>query len=134
MHTRTLIDLGPALSRIPKPLVGLAVGGFLGLVDGLSGFFQPSLAPVMGSVITFSLLKGLLSGIVTGYVSQRVHSMLLGILAGIGIAAVLSLLVILRAGMALFWDILLPGMLLGAVVGFATQKFGRTGGSALAAR
>ena len=110
------------------------MGGFLGLVDGLSGFFQPSLAPVMGSVITFSLLKGLLSGIVTGYVSQQVHSMLLGILAGIGIAAVLSLLVILRAGMALFWDILLPGMLLGAVVGFATQKFGRTGGSALAAR
>jgi len=27
---------------------------------------------------------------------------------------------------------LLPGMLLGAIVGFATQKFGRTGGSAVA--
>ena len=50
----------------------------------------------------------------------------LGISAGIGIAAVLSLLVILRAGMALFWDILLPGMLLGAIVGFATQRFGRS--------
>jgi len=60
--------------------------------------------------------------------------MLLGILAGIGIAAALSLLVILRAGMPLFWDILLPGMLLGAVVGFATQRFGRTRGSALAVR
>ena len=47
------------------------------------------------------------------------------VLAGIGIAAVLSLLVILRAGMALFWDIMLPGMLLGAIVGFATQRFGR---------
>ena len=91
-------------------------------------------AAVMTSVITFSLLKGLLAGIATGYVSQRVHSMLLGILAGIGIAAALSLLVILRAGMTLFWDILLPGMLLGAVVGFATQRFGRTGGSALAVR
>jgi len=32
--------------------------------------------------------------------------------------------VILRAGMALFWDILLPGMLLGVIVGFATQRFG----------
>ena len=132
MHARTPIDLGPALSRIPKPLVGLAVGGFLGLVDGLSGFFEPALAAVMTSVITFSLLKGLLAGIATGYVSQRLHSMLLGILAGIGIAAALSLLVILRAGMALFWDILPPGMLLGAIVGFATQRFGRTGGSALA--
>src|SRR5713226_998883 len=93
------------MMSLTKPMLGLAVGGVLGLLDGLSGFFEPALAPVMGSVITFSLLKGLVAGITTGYVSQRVHSMLLGILAGIGIAAVLSLLVILRAGMALFWDI-----------------------------
>lgn len=117
---------------LTKPMLGLAVGGVLGLLDGLSGFFEPSLAPVMGSVITFSLLKGLLAGIATGYISQRVHSMLLGILAGIGISAGLSLLVILRAGMALFWDILLPGMLLGAIVGFATQRFGRAKQSAVA--
>src|SRR6267154_6004106 len=110
---------------LTKPVLGLTVGGVLGLLDGLSGFFEPSLAAVMGSVITFSLLKGLLAGIAIGYVSQRVHSMLLGILAGAGIAAVLSLLVILRAGMALFWDIMIPGMLLGLIVGFATQKFGR---------
>lgn len=110
---------------LTKPMLGLAVGGTLGLLDGLSGFLQPSLAPLMSSVITFSLLKGLLSGIAIGYISQRFHSMRVGILAGLGIAAGLSLIVILRAGMALFWDIMLPGMLLGAVVGFATQKFGK---------
>jgi len=110
---------------LTKPVLGLAVGGILGLLDGLSGFFEPSLAPVMGSVITFSLLKGLVAGIATGYVSQRVHSMLLGIVAGVGIAAVLSLLVVLHAGMALFLDIMLPGMLLGAIVGFTTQRFGK---------
>jgi hypothetical protein len=110
---------------LTKPMLGLAVGGTLGLLDGLSGFLEPSLAPLMTSVITFSLLKGLVSGIAIGYVSQRFHSMLVGILAGIGIAAALSLLVILHAGMALFWDIILPGMLLGVVVGFTTQKFGK---------
>jgi hypothetical protein len=119
---------------LTKPVLGLAVGGVLGLLDGLSGFFEPSLATAMGSVITFSLLKGLLAGIATGYVSQRVRSMMLGILAGIGIAAALSLLVILRAGMALFWDILLPGMLLGAIVGFATQRFGRSREPAVAVK
>jgi hypothetical protein len=55
--------------------------------------------------------------------------MLLGILAGIGIAAALSLIVILHAGMALFLDIMIPGLLLGLIVGFATQRFGRTGTS-----
>jgi hypothetical protein len=119
---------------LTKPMLGLAIGGTLGLLDGLSGFFEPSLAPVMGSVITFSLLKGLVAGIATGYVSQRLRSMLLGILAGIGIAAALSLLVVTHAGMALFWDIMIPGMLLGAVVGFATQRFGRSKESAVAAR
>jgi hypothetical protein len=119
---------------LTKPVLGLAVGGILGLLDGLSGFFEPSLAPVMGSVITFSLLKGLVAGIATGYVSRRVHSMLLGVLAGIAIAAVLSLLVILHAGMELFWDIMLPGMLLGAIVGFATQRFGKKAEAVAAVR
>jgi hypothetical protein len=128
--SEALLREGPL--SLTKPMLGLAVGGALGLLDGLSGFLEPSLAPVMGSVITFSLLKGLVAGIATGYVSQRVHSMALGILTGAGIAALLSLLVILRAGMALFWDILLPGMLLGAIVGFATQRFGRAKESAIA--
>lgn len=103
----------------------MALGGSLGLLDGLSGFLEPRLALVMGSVITFSLLKGLVSGVVTGLVAQKVHSMLLGILAGMGIAGALSLLVVWRAGTALFWDIMLPGMLLGVIVGFSTQKFGK---------
>lgn len=108
-----------------KPMLGLAVGGTLGLLDGLSGFLEPSLAPAMTSVITFSLLKGLVAGIAIGYFSKKVHSMALGILAGLAIAAVLSLLVIFKAGKALFWDILLPGVLLGVIVGFATQRFGK---------
>jgi len=111
--------------NLSKPMLGLVTGGTLGLLDGLSGFLEPSLAPVMSSVITFSMLKGLLSGLAIGFFSQRVRSMPLGLLAGIIIAAVLSLLVILKAGMGLFWDIMLPGMLLGVIVGFATQKFGR---------
>jgi cytochrome b subunit of formate dehydrogenase len=110
-----------------KPVLGLILGGTLGLIDGLSGFFEPSLAPMMGSVITFSMLKGLVAGIAIGYLSQRVRSIALGIIAGMAIAAVLSLVVVMHAGMALFWDIMLPGMLLGAIVGFATQRWGKRG-------
>ena len=110
---------------LTKPMLGLAVGGVLGLLDGLSGFFEPSLAPMMTSVITFSMLKGLIAGVLIGMFSQKVQSMPWGLLAGLVIAAALSLLVVLQSGMALFWDIMLPGMLLGLIVGFLTQKFGR---------
>ena len=124
-----LVLVGEKAMSLSKPMLGLALGGTLGLLDGLTGFFEPSLAPVMGSVVTFSMLKGLVSGVLIGYVSQKAHSMLVGILAGIAIAALLSFLVILRAGMALFWDIMLPGMLLGVIVGFCTQKFGHNVGA-----
>jgi hypothetical protein len=50
--------------------------------------------------------------------------MAFGILAGLLVAAVFSFLLVLKAGMALLWDIMLPGMLLGLIVGFATQRFG----------
>jgi hypothetical protein len=110
--------VGEKAMSLSKPMLGLALGGTLGLLDGLTGF-----------LITFSMLKGLVSGVLIGYVSQKAHSMLVGILAGIAIAALLSFLVILRAGMALFWDIMLPGMLLGVIVGFCTQKFGHNVGA-----
>ncbi len=119
---------------VTKPTLGLPVGGTLGLLDGLSGFLEPSLAAVMTSVVAFSLLKGLIAGVAIGFFSKRVHSMAYGLLAGLAIAAVLSLLVILRAGMALFWDIMLPGMLLGVIVGFATQRFGNRAAPAPARR
>ena len=48
--------------NLSKPVLGLDIGGALGLLDGQSGFLAPSLAPVMGSVIAFSLLKGLQTG------------------------------------------------------------------------
>jgi hypothetical protein len=110
---------------ISKPVLGLVLGGGLGLADGVSGFFEPSLAPVMTSVITFSMLKGLIAGALIGIFAKKVRSMPWGLFTGVVIAALLSLLVVLRAGMALFWDIMLPGMLIGLIVGFATQRFGK---------
>lgn len=108
---------------LTKPMLGLAVGGTLGLLDGLSGFFEPSLPPAMTSVITFSILKGLvfwLASFLSGSIPCPV-----GPFAGLVIATLLSFLVILKAGMGLFWGIMLPGMLLGLIVGFATRKFAR---------
>lgn len=78
--------------NLSKPMLGLTTGGTLGLLDGLGGLFEPSLAPGMTSVITFSLLKGLLSGLAIGFFSPRVRSMPWGLFARIVIAALLSLL------------------------------------------
>ncbi len=79
---------------------------------------------MMAIVILHSTTKGLISGLAIGYVARRVQSLALGIAAGLTIGALLSYLVARHAQPALFWDIMLPGALLGLVVGVATQKFG----------
>ena len=114
-----------ANNPISRPVLGLVVGGLLGLADGLSGFLSPKLAPIMTTVIAVSVFKGLACGVAIGAFSQRVQSLPLGITAGLAIALLLSYTVVLRAGQGLFWDIMLPGALLGLIVGIATQKFGR---------
>jgi hypothetical protein len=119
---------------LSKPMLGLITGGTLGLLDGLSGFFEPSLAPVMTSVITFSMLKGLLSaGDRFLFAARSIHAV--GIVRGDcrcrsfeSVGDPKS-----RHGPLLGHHaaIMRPGMLLGLIVGFATQKFGkRMGGSA----
>jgi len=75
------------------------------------------------------MLVGLLSGLAIGFFSQRVRSIPLGLFAGIVIAAILSLVVILRARMGLFWDIMLPGMLLGLIVGFRDAEIWEASGT-----
>ena len=111
--------------RVPKPLIGIVLGGALGLFDGASGFFYPDLNPIMATVILYSMGKGLVSGLVIGIVARRVRSLSVGIAAGLAVGALLSYVVTLTAEAKLFWDIMLPGALLGIVVGFATQRLGR---------
>ena len=108
-----------------KPLLGLLLGTGLGLLDGLSGVLYPELGPILARVILISTLKGVIAGFLIGIVAQGLHSMWRGVATGFGVGTLLSYLVTLYAGPALFWDIVLPGMLLGVIVGFATQRYGR---------
>jgi len=110
--------------RMSRPVLGLLLGTALGFVDGASGFLYPELAGAMLTVILYSTLKGVIAGAAIGYVSKKVQSLPVGIAAGLVIGGALSYLVSRTASEELFWDILLPGMLLGVIVGFATQKFG----------
>ncbi|HSA93294.1 MAG TPA: hypothetical protein VLE48_09810 [Terriglobales bacterium] len=109
---------------MPRPLLGLLLGGALGLMDGLSGYLYPELAPIMTTVILYSTLKGFVSGTIIGLVARKVNSLPLGIVSGLTVGVLCSYVVTMTADAKLFWDIMLPGALLGLIVGFATQRFG----------
>jgi hypothetical protein len=105
-----------------KPLLGLAVGAGQGLLDGASAWFSPEARPLMATIVVGSTLKGLATGLIAGLVARRRRSVTLGIVAGVGAGFALSLLAAIAQG-GHYLEIVLPGMLVGALTGFVTQRY-----------
>lgn len=117
-----------------KLKLGIIVGGGLGLLDGLSTFFAPEAVKMgmMPMIIVGSTIKGLVTGILVGWMAIRYRSLPIGIAGGLVIGLVLSFLVALMPdpqGGYHFVEIMLPGALLGLVVGFVCQRWGRVSGA-----
>ncbi|HEX2570362.1 MAG TPA: hypothetical protein VH877_12455 [Polyangia bacterium] len=111
-----------------KPLLGLVLGAVLGLLDGLSALFYPEAAPMIGQIVIGSTLKGLITGLAMGFFAKKLRSLPLGIVAGLGLGLVLGWLAAMAPdpqGQHHYLEIMLPGGILGLIVGFATQRFGR---------
>lgn len=116
-----------------KPLLGLVLGGVLGLLDGLSALFQPEAAPMIAQIVVGSTIKGLLTGVLAGVFARRMRSMLLGVAFALAVGLILSFFAAQAPdpqGKHHYLEIMLPGGLLGAIVGFATQRYGRAAGEA----
>lgn len=107
-----------------KPVFGLLLGGILGVFDGLSALVSaPETAPQIVGIVIGSTVKGLLAGVVIGLFARKVKSVPLTILFGLAVSAALAFWVASMQG-KYYLEIMLPGSVLGVVVGYATQKFG----------
>ena len=113
-----------------KPVLGLALGAVLGLVDGASAYIYPypDVREAILLIVFLSTLKGLATGFLAGYFATRLRSLPLGILFGLAVGLILSFLAAWGGGDPsvphYYVEIMLPGSALGAIVGFATQRYG----------
>ena len=112
-----------------KVLLGLLLGAILGAIDGASaGFYDAITKEQLLPIVFGSTFKGLLTGMAAGFFARKSRSLGKGILLGIAVGFVLSFLVAMmpdEKGQHFYVEIILPGMALGAIVGFATQRYGR---------
>ena len=111
-----------------KPALGLLLGGLLGLIDGLSALLHPGTAAMIVPIVVGSTIKGLVTGVAMGVLARRVRSVPIGILGGLALGLALSYVAALTPdpqGQHHYAEIMLPGAILGVIVGFATQRFGR---------
>ena len=77
---------------------------------------------MMLPIVIGSTLKGTLTGLAAGLVARSRSSMLLRVLTGVIVGFVLSSLAAFGQGDHYF-EIVMPGMVLGALVGFVTQRY-----------
>jgi MFS family permease len=112
-----------------KPLLGLILGAVLGVFDGLSALLSaPEVAPQIVGIVIGSTFKGLVVGVLAGWFATRVHSVGAGVVFGLAAGAVFAFLIAAMpdpSGNHYYWEIVLPGSVLGLMVGWATQKYGR---------
>jgi hypothetical protein len=110
-----------------KALLGLILGGILGVFDGLSAWFTPAARPEILGIVMGSTVKGLIAGVLIGYFARKVNSLALGIIFGLGVGLILAYAVAaMQPGPNhYYFEIMLPGGLVGLIVGYVTQRYGR---------
>jgi hypothetical protein len=106
-----------------KPVFGMLLGGFLGIFDGLTALISaPETRPQIVGIVLGSTFKGLVAGLLIGFLARRLRSLPLAIAAGAVIGAFFAWLVTL--GGPYLWEIVLPGTIVGIIVGYATYSYG----------
>ena len=108
-----------------KPLMGVVLGAVLGVIDGLTAWFTPAARDQLAGIVMGSTIKGIIAGVAIGFFARKFHSLPLGILFGLLVGAFLAWVVAFLQG-GYYFEIIVPGALVGLIVGFATQKYGST--------
>jgi hypothetical protein len=111
-----------------KIVLGLLLGGILGIFDGLTAWFTPEVRSQLLGIVIGSTFKGLITGVLIGYFAKKVNSLPLGIIFGLAVGLLLAFLVAAMpnpGGKHYYFEIMLPGGILGMIVGYATQRFGQ---------
>jgi LytS/YehU family sensor histidine kinase len=114
-----------------KPVFGLLLGGFLGIFDGLTALISaPETAPQIVGIVIGSTIKGIITGLIIGLVARKTRSLALAIVIGglVGVALAFPIAMMNKY----YWQIMLPGGVLGVIVGYATFRHGPSPAAAAA--
>ena len=113
-----------------KIMVGLVFGLILGAVDGATALFYPETRPLIAAIMVGSSLKGMLVGLLSGWFARKVQSTKWGIVVGAALGLLFAFIVAAmnaKAGKPHYLEIMLPGFVVGAIIGFLTQTMGTPG-------
>jgi len=112
-----------------KVLLAVFLGTVLGVFDGLTAWFTPAVRSELLTIVIGSTFKGLIAGVCIGFFARRVRSLVWVTVFGLGVGLLLAFIVASLpdpSGKHYYLEIMLPGGLVGLIVGYATQRYGRS--------
>lgn len=113
-----------------KIVVGLLLGLILGAMDGATAWFYPEARSMMANIMVGSSIKGMIVGLLSGWFARKVQSTAWGIVLGSALGLLFAFTVAVMdaaKGKPHYLEIMLPGFVVGAIIGFLTQKVGTRG-------
>jgi hypothetical protein len=108
-------------------VTGLVFGAILGLLDGATAWFTPEARPMITGILMGSSIKGLVVGVLSGWFARKVNSVTWGIVFGALLGLFFAFLIAMQpqpSGNHYYLEIMLPGFVTGAIIGFLTQRAG----------
>ncbi|HEX6088213.1 MAG TPA: hypothetical protein VF266_27020 [Thermoanaerobaculia bacterium] len=108
-----------------KILLGVILGAVLGVFDGATAWATPEVRKDIIGIIIGSTMKGVIAGIAAGIFARKVKNTAAGIVFGLAVGLALAYAIVYMGGGKYFFEIMLPGGAVGAILGWATQRYGR---------
>ena len=110
-----------------KIVAGLLFGLLLGAFDGATAWFYPEVRPMLMGIMIGASIKGMIVGVLSGWFARKVQSTAWGIVVGSALGLLFAFLVAVMdaaKGKPHYLAIMVPGFVVGAIVGFLTQRIG----------
>ena len=107
-----------------KVLVGLLVGAVLGALDGLTAWFTPEARSQIAGIVMGSTFKGLVAGILIGLFARKVNSVPATLVFGTALGLLFAYFIAHMQG-KYYFEIMLPGAIVGLLTGYVTQRYGK---------
>jgi hypothetical protein len=110
--------------------IGFAVlvGAVLGAFDGMTAWFTPAVRDQVGTIVMLSSLKSVIAGVFIGtfacFVSRRVAISIFGLAVGLALAYLAAMSGDPKTGQHYYAQIMVPGAIVGLLVGYATARYG----------
>ncbi len=117
-----------------KILLAVVLGAALGAVDGLTAWLDPGIRSLpnagakLQSIMMWSSLKSIIAGFLIGVFAYFIRKQTTVLVFGLGIGLLLAYLVAMQpdpdTGKRYYLQIMLPGGIVGLILGYVTAKYG----------